>query len=113
MRGMPYRTVSLERVIEHNKEAYYLALRQTQGTIRTDAPNWLPWLVFFLRSLSDQVHRLEKKVAREKIVLASLPELAPQIVEFAREHGRITCLSALHHPLHRFSNRPLFKPSIH
>ena len=81
---------SLESVIEHNKEAYYLALRHTQGTIRTDAPNWQPWLVFFLRSLSDQVHRLEKKVAREKIVLASLPELSLQIVEFAREHGRIT-----------------------
>jgi Fic family protein len=27
---------SLESVIELNKEAYYLALRQTQGTIRTD-----------------------------------------------------------------------------
>src|SRR3972149_6299162 len=29
---------SLESVIEQNKEDYYLALRQTQGTIRTDAP---------------------------------------------------------------------------
>ena len=41
---------SLESVIEINKEAYYLALRQTQGTIRTNAPNWQPWLEFFLRS---------------------------------------------------------------
>ena len=81
--------------IELNKEAYYLALRHTQGTIRTDAPNWQPWLLFFLRSLSDQVHRLEKKVAREKIVLASLPELSLQIVEFAREHGRITIGDAI------------------
>jgi Fic family protein len=38
---------SLESVIEHSKEAYYLALRQTQGTIRTESPNWQPWLVFF------------------------------------------------------------------
>ncbi len=53
---------SLESVIELNKEAYYLALRQTQGTIRTEAPNWQPWLVFFLRSLAEQVRRLEKKV---------------------------------------------------
>lgn len=81
---------SLESVVEHNKEAYYLALRQTQGTIRTDAPNWQPWLVFFLRSLAEQVTRLEKKVAREKLVLASLPELSLRIVEFAREHGRVT-----------------------
>ena len=81
---------SLESVIEQNKEAYYLALRQTQGTIRTDTPDWQPWLVFFLRSLAEQVRRLEKKVEREKVVLASLPELSMQIIEFAREHGRIT-----------------------
>lgn len=81
---------SLESVIELNEEAYYLVLRQTQGSIRTDAPNWQPWLVFFLRSLAEQVRRLEKKVEREKIVLATLPELSLQIVEFSREHGRVT-----------------------
>nr|NDG08316.1 Fic family protein [Oxalobacteraceae bacterium] len=86
---------SLESVIELNKEAYYLALRQTQGTIRTDAPNWQPWLVFFLRALAEQVRRLEKKVEREKIVLAALPELSLRIVEFAREHGRVTMMDAI------------------
>lgn len=85
---VPY--CSLESVIEQNKEAYYLALRQTQGTIRTEVPNWQPWLVFFLRSLAEQVARLTKKVEREKLILASLPELALQIMEFAREHGRVT-----------------------
>jgi Fic family protein len=86
---------SLESVIELNKEAYYLALRQTQGSIRADAPNWQPWLVFFLRSLAEQVRRLEKKVEREKIVLAALPGLSLQIVEFAREHGRVTIGDAI------------------
>ena len=86
---------SLESVIEANKETYYLALRQTQGSIRSDAPNWQPWLLFFLRSLAEQVRRLEKKVEREQIVLAALPELSLQIVEFAREHGRITMAEAI------------------
>lgn len=86
---------SLESVIEQSKEAYYLALRQTQGTIRTEAPNWQPWLAFFLRSLAEQVARLSKKVEREKIVLAAMPELRLQIVEFAREHGRVTIGEAL------------------
>jgi Fic family protein len=86
---------SLESVIELNKEAYYLTLRQTQGSIRTDAPNWQPWLVFFLRSLAEQVRRLEKKIEREKIVLAALPDLSLQIVEFIREHGRITIGEAI------------------
>ena len=90
---VPY--CSLESVIEVNKEAYYLALRQTQGTIRTETPNWQPWLVFFLQSLAEQVRRLEKKVEREKIVLAAMPELSLQIIEFAREHGRITMADAI------------------
>jgi Fic family protein len=81
---------SLESVVEQNKEVYYVALRQTQGTIRTEAPDWQAWLVFFLRSLAEQVRRLEVKVEREKLVLASLPKLSLQVVEFAREHGRVT-----------------------
>jgi Fic family protein len=80
---------SLESVVEMNKEAYYLALRQTQGTLRSGTPDWQPWLTFFLRSLAEQVQRLERKVEREKKVLAALPELALQIVELAREHGRV------------------------
>ncbi len=86
---------SLESLIEQNKEAYYLALRQTQGTIRTDTPNWQPWLVFFLRSLAEQITRLERKLEHEKQVLASLPDLSLKIVEFAREHGRVTIGEAI------------------
>lgn len=86
---------SLESVIEHNKEAYYLALRQTQGTIRTASPDWQPWLLFFLRALDEQVRRLEKKIEREKLVLAPLPELQLRIVEFTRQHGRITMRDAI------------------
>lgn len=81
---------SLESVIEQNKESYYLALRQTQGTIRTDKPKWLPWVLFFLRSLQQQKKRLAKKIEREKILLSAMPELSLQILEYVREHGRIT-----------------------
>ncbi len=86
---------SLESVIEHNKEAYYLALRQTQSSIRTRSPDWQPWLTFFLRALAEQVKRLQRKVEREKIVLAALPALSLQIVEFVREHGRVTMGDAI------------------
>ena len=86
---------SLESVIEQSKEAYYLALRQTQGTIRTEATNWQPWLLFFLRALAEQVRRLNRKIEREKLVLATLPELSLRIVEFAREHGRVTMGDAI------------------
>jgi Fic family protein len=81
---------SLESVIEASKDAYYLALRQTQGTIRTEKPDWQPWLLFFLRALQKQKRNLAAKVEREKIVLAALPGLSVQIVEHARQHGRVT-----------------------
>lgn len=81
---------SLESVIEHSKEAYYLGLRQTQSTIRTDTPNWQPWLLFFMRALQQQKRRLAVKVEREKIALATLPELAVRILDYARDQGRVT-----------------------
>ena len=81
--------------LELNKDAYYLALRQTQGTIRTEPPNWQAWLVFFLRSIGEQVRRLEKKLERENLLLGSLPQLSLQIVELAREHGRVTIGDAI------------------
>jgi Fic family protein len=81
---------SLESMIENSKEGYYLALRQTQGTIRTDAPNWQSWVLFFLRALQQQMKRLAKKVEREKIVLSAMPELSAKILEYARERGRVT-----------------------
>lgn len=33
---------ALESVVAQSKEAYYLALRQPQSTIRTESPNWQP-----------------------------------------------------------------------
>lgn len=81
---------SLEAVVEQNKQAYYLALRQTQSTIRTERPNWQPWVLFFLRSLASQVIRLEEKVTHEKLVLAAMPALSLQIIELAQKQGRIT-----------------------
>lgn len=86
---------SLESIIEQNKEDYYLALRQTQRTIRTDSPNWTPWLLFFLKALQNQMSRLREKVRREKLLLAQLPDLSVQILEQARNHGRITMSDAV------------------
>ena len=81
---------SLESVIEQSKEGYHLALRQTQGTIRSAAPDWQPWLMYFLRALQQQMKRLAKKIEREKIVLSSLPDLSLRILDHARAHGRVS-----------------------
>ncbi len=81
---------SLESVIENNKEGYYLSLRQTQGTLKTDHPNWQPWIVFFLEALTEQKKKLEVKVEREKHLLGQLPELSLHILELVKSRGRIT-----------------------
>ncbi len=81
---------SLEAIVEQSKEHYYAALRRTQRTIRTESPDWQPWLTFFLRSLQAQVKQLEGKIERERLIFASLPELSVQIMELCGGHGRIT-----------------------
>jgi Fic family protein len=80
---------SLESVIENSKEAYYLALRQTQSTLNTNTPDWQPWLLFFLRALQQQKRRLATKVEREKSAI-TLTDLAVKILDYARDHGRVT-----------------------
>lgn len=86
---------SLESVIEQSKDAYYLGLRQTQGTIRTEKPDWQPWLCFFLQSLQQQKAGLETKIERERLILGNLPELSAQILELCRERGRVTVADAV------------------
>jgi len=81
---------SLESIIEQSKDAYYLALRKTQQTVRMTTPNWQPWVTFFLKSLQQQKAHLEKKIEQERLILGDLPELSVQILELCRHRGRVT-----------------------
>ncbi len=85
---------SLESVIEQNKDSYYLALRRTQVTIRSEDPEWNHWLDFFLNALAQQKARLQKKIERERLVLGDLPDLSVRVLELTRERGRITVAEA-------------------
>ena len=80
---------SFESMIENSKEAYSLALRQTQSTLNNNTPDWQPWLLFFLRALQQQKRRLATKVEREKSAI-TLTDLAVKILDYARDHGRVT-----------------------
>ena len=46
--------MSLAARLESNKDSYYLALRRTQQTIRTEKQNWEYWLVFLLKTMAKQ-----------------------------------------------------------
>ena len=70
-----------QSVLENSKEGYYLALRQTQGTLKTESPNWQPWILFFQKALNEQKQKLEIKLEREKLLLGQKPELSLKIPE--------------------------------
>lgn len=80
---------SLESIVEKNKESYYLALRRTQGSLKSTSPDFASWLLFFLRALQKQKIHLERKIVRDKDSLAQLSELDSQILNFVAEHGRL------------------------
>lgn len=85
---VPY--ASLESVIENSKDSYYRALRQTQASIRTETPDWQPWLSFFLRAMQRQKRHLAAKVERERRAMAELSPLAISILDYAGQQGRVT-----------------------
>lgn len=84
---------SLENVVEANKDLYYRALRRTQSTLKSDTPDWLPWIGFFLRSLKKQKDTLEARIEKERVESADdseLPELSLKVINLLREEGRRT-----------------------
>lgn len=82
----------MESIVERNKDAYYLALRRTQQTIRKKEQNWESWLAFFLKTMAKQKDNLAEKVKEEQTLRAFLPALFtpdPGIDEDARrDHGQ-------------------------
>lgn len=88
---VPY--ASLERVIEDNKDLYYKALRRTQTTLKSRAPDWDPWVGFFLRCLKRQKDGLAARLDRERIAQggeADLPELSLRVLKALRAKERLT-----------------------
>ena len=59
--------VSHEKLIEDNKAEYYVALRKSQKTLRTDNPNITPWLEFFLDILLTQAKQAIELLSKENI----------------------------------------------
>ena len=80
----------LETIIEHTKASYYRALRLTQTTLKSDSPQFQPWLLYFLRSLQKQIEHLEFTLKRNQIIRITLPPLASDILRLVQEREKIT-----------------------
>lgn len=86
---------SFERVIEENKEAYYLALRRGQAELedadvkaknKTKPGGLFDWFTFFLKSMQKQKLALEAKM-KDELAAIKLPPLSLQIIEFIKSRG--------------------------
>ncbi len=64
-RYMPY--ISHEKLIEDNKADYYLALRKSQRTFKTDHEDIIPWLDFFLSIILKQSEKAVGLLSNENV----------------------------------------------
>ena len=72
---------SHERIVEANKDQYYLALRESQKNLKSDSSFELRWAEFFLDMLSKQKNLLMEKIERE-IQARGLPVLSEKILHW-------------------------------
>ncbi len=80
---------SLESVIEKNKDNYYLALRKSQATFKSEHSEYEPWISFFLNALDAQKEVLSRKIKREQSLM-KLSRLSLQIIDLVKDHGELS-----------------------
>lgn len=84
---MPY--VSHEKLIEDNKPEYYIALRKSQKTLKTDREDITPWLDFFLTIFLKQSEVAIDLLSKENIErLLTSKQLA--VWEYLQKAGQAT-----------------------
>lgn len=83
------RFASLERVVEHDKDAYYELLRRAQTTWASGEPQLEPWVAFFVQCLVEQKNVLQHRLERERALAPQAP-LTAAILTLVRERGRVT-----------------------
>ena len=59
--------VSHEQIVEHRKDEYYIALRKSQETFKTDRNTIAPWLNFFLSVVKEQAVNAVSCLEEEKV----------------------------------------------
>ena len=59
--------VSHEQIVERHKDEYYIALRKSQETFKTDHDTISPWLNFFLSVIKEQATKALAYLEEEKV----------------------------------------------
>lgn len=81
---------SHEKVIEDTKEQYYIALRQTQTTLKPESgkPDLNPWFLYFLKILEQQTMYLKDKILPE--APGTLTRLEQEVYDLMVQHQPVT-----------------------
>ncbi len=78
---------SLEKIVEDNKDKYYISLRTAQSSMDGNKSKLGVWVTFFLKCMVQQKRVLESKIEGEKLVQA-LPDLSISILKAVKKRGR-------------------------
>ena len=82
---------SMDSIIEKNRAEYYLALRNTQQTLRATQKNWKVWLSFFIAKIMlQQKNNLASLLHDEQALQKKMPSLSRQILALVQARGEIS-----------------------
>ena len=87
---IPY--ISHEKLVEDNKPEYYLALRKSQKTLRTDNPDITAWLHFFLDMLLAQSQMAISLLTKQNIESILSPAQL-MVWDYLQTAGEVTPLT--------------------
>jgi Fic family protein len=80
---------SHEKVIEDNKERYYIALRNTQKTFGQKIVHYDSWLDFFLMVVEKQISYLREQINKQS-PNSELNDNESRVFNLIKEHGTVT-----------------------
>lgn len=84
---MPY--VSHEKLVEDNKMDYYMALRKSQKTLKTNQEDIVAWLDFFLSMILEQSKRAVALLSKEAIEKLFSPKQL-LVLEYFQQTDEVT-----------------------
>ncbi|MFA5793350.1 MAG: Fic family protein [Candidatus Gracilibacteria bacterium] len=84
---MPY--ISHEKLVEDNKNDYYLSLNKSQKSWKTKNEDVSQWLIFFLTILLEQTKRATNLLSSESIEHL-LSEKQLEVWNYVQEHKKVT-----------------------
>lgn len=76
--------VSHEKLVEEKKQEYYVALRKTQITFKSEKTNIVPWLTFFLKIILDQSRQAVDLLTADNVE-KTLSEKQLSVLEYLRK----------------------------